>query len=157
MTTPEEDEAWRLIVDHFDETAVRDPQHPAEAEPADRHEDSSPDEVEASPAEPENETPTPYFPTPPPPPAPEARAPGDEDRFVPPPPPPAPALSRGRRVAWATVLGVPLCFFLAALTGRALPGGFAALLALGLVGAFVYLVATLPREPRDPWDDGSRV
>ena len=50
MTTPEEDKAWRLIVDHYDETAVRDPQHPAETEPTQAREDSSPDEVEASPA-----------------------------------------------------------------------------------------------------------
>jgi hypothetical protein len=25
------------------------------------------------------------------------------------------------------------------------------------VGGFLYLVATMPRSPREPWDDGSRV
>jgi hypothetical protein len=35
------------------------------------------------------------------------------------------------------------------------------LLGYGLVAAFVggfgYLVYTMPREPRDPWDDGAQV
>lgn len=152
MTTPEEDKAWRLIVDRYDETAVRDSDHPGEA--------TGPDEVGTEPSE---VAPAPEAPPAPPEfhavhaPDPEPAPEPVEERFVPPALPPAPVVPRGRRIAWVAVLGVPLCFFLAALTGRPIPGTFAGLLAVALVAAFVYLVATLPREPRDPWDDGSRV
>lgn len=160
MTTPEEDEAWRLIVDRYDETAVRDPDHPGEVPGADEGAPVT-DEGAQDRGTPDPGTsgaPSEFFaPEPVPEPTPAPTPEPEEDRFVPPPPPPAPEVSRGRRVAWATILGVPLCFFLAALTGRPIPGTFAGLLAVGLVAAFVYLVATLPREPRDPWDDGSRV
>lgn len=162
MTTPEEDEAWRLIVDHYDETAVRDP----EPSPTDAETGPDPDAPESLPdvdpavvadvEEPAPALPRPAFPVEEPPTATPLQE-EDEDRFVPPLPPPAPPVPTGRRVAWATVLGVPLLFFLTALTGRTIPPGMAGLLAVGLVTAFVYLVATLPREPRDPWDDGSRI
>lgn len=179
MTTPEEDEAWRLIVDHYDETAVRDSRHPAEEgtapagdtearqdEPCDdegaprgdagqgrgsAEETAGPVDLPA-PAHPADEPAGPSHTD-------EAVEPwtDPDDEFVPPPGPPAPDVPTGRRVAWAAVAGVPVVFFGAALTGRTIPGAVAALLAAALAAAFVYLVVSLPREPRDPWDDGSRV
>ncbi|MBE7323268.1 hypothetical protein IEQ44_01200 [Nocardioides sp. Y6] len=169
MTTPEEDEAWRLIVDHYDETAVREPRESGEqvdsdSEPRDlqetRPDDPTVDEV-LPPASGPLPTPAP-FPADAPA-APDAedgatwRDPDDDDAFVPPPAPPAPDLPTGRLVAWTGVLGTPLLFFLAALTGRTIPGALAALLAGVLAASFVYLVVSQPRDPRDPWDDGSRV
>lgn len=184
MTTPEEDEAWRLIVDHYDETAVRDPRHPAEstdaAEAGDGTEHSAADDEEQRddaglppsgtghdhgpshrPAEP-TDLPAPDFPVDPPDDFSHADQPADawtdpDDAFVPPPAPPAPDVSLSRRIAWAAVAGVPGVFFAAALTGRTIPGAMAALLAAALAAAFVYLVVSQPREPRDPWDDGSRI
>ena len=80
------------------------------------------------------------------------------DRFQPPVPPPVP-LPRTwqRRAAWGGVFVAPVLALLLALLRVQLP----ALLGWGLVGWFVggflYLVATMPRTPREPWDDGSRV
>ena len=34
---------------------------------------------------------------------------------------------------------------------------FGWLLVLWFVGGFLYLVLEMPRSPREPWDDGSRV
>lgn len=31
------------------------------------------------------------------------------------------------------------------------------LLVVWFVGGFLYLVREMPRSPRDPWDDGSRI
>lgn len=148
MTTPDEEAAWRLIVDNYDETAVRETPPGAvrkeptpEESPAD---EPAPEEPVAAPAEAD------WFS------ADQVEA-AEEPTFTPPPPPAAPVVPLGRRAAWAVVGCVPLVFLLAALTGRTIPGTGAGLLALALVGAFVYLVLTMPDEPRDPWDDGSRV
>lgn len=157
MTTPSEEEAWRLIVDNYEETAVREnpPAVGPEATPA-------PEGVASvTPAEPPTDSETSfdagYFAPPPDEEPDRADRTDEEPTFVPPPAPPAPVVPLGRRVAWAVVAGSPLTFLLAALTGRTIPGTGAGLLALALVGAFVYLVVTMPDEPREPWDDGSRV
>lgn len=83
------------------------------------------------------------------------KAPGD--RFVPPPPPPVPRTTPDRRAAWAGVIGGPALLLVALLLGLALPEVVVLALVAGFVGGFVYLVLKMPREPRDPGDDGARV
>ena len=81
----------------------------------------------------------------------------DEDRFVPPDPPPLPRATPDRLLAWVGVLGSPLVLLASLLLSFPIPGWAAYLLVAGFVGGFVYLVARMPREPRDPWDDGAQV
>ena len=80
------------------------------------------------------------------------------DRFQPPPPPPFPTPRTWQRgVAWAGIFVAPALALLiglfsihvAPLVGWALVAWF--------VGGFGYLVRLMPRSPRDPWDDGSRI
>lgn len=82
----------------------------------------------------------------------------DAERFRPPPPPPLPRPRTWQRgVAWAGIFVSPvvalvvglLSVYVTPLLGWALVAWF--------VGGFVYLVREMPRSPRDPWDDGSRV
>jgi hypothetical protein len=81
----------------------------------------------------------------------------DDDRFVPPDPPPVPIPERPRLAAWLGVLIAPLLLLVSAAARIHLPG----LVGFGLVAWFVagfgYLVATMPRGPRDPGDDGARL
>lgn len=182
MTSPEEEKAWRLIVDHYDETATPERPTLTGGQSGEGAETPGPDGGEPSGAGTDAE-PTDGLPTDPqesrdplPPADPFPRAPyvarpeesepepqpayekeEEEESFTLPPPPPAPKVPTGRRVAWAAVGGAPLVFLVAALTGNALPGTAAALLGVALAVGFVYLVLTMPSEPRDPWDDGSRV
>ena len=80
------------------------------------------------------------------------------DRFRPPEPPPV-ALPRTwqRRAAWGGVLVAPVLALLLALLRVQLPAALGWGLVAWFVGGFLYLVATMPRAPREPWDDGSRV
>ena len=80
------------------------------------------------------------------------------EQFRPPPPPPLPRPSTWQRgLAWAglvlaPVLGLVIGLFsiyVPALVGWVLFGWF--------VAGFGYLVRGMPRSPRDPYDDGSRV
>lgn len=141
MTRPDEEDAWRSIVENYGERPdlddLEEPTQPAEpARPRFRPAEDRLDE----PAEP-------------------ARAPYDdpEDRFVPPPPPPIPRPTPRRALAWAGLVLAPLLMMVAAVLQIALPW----VLDLGLVAAFVagftYLIATMGSGPSDPWDDGSRV
>jgi hypothetical protein len=77
--------------------------------------------------------------------------------YVPPEPPPLPRLSPDRALAWAGVFGSPLVLLLALLLSISIPTWLGYLLVCGFVGGFVYLVVKMPREPRDPWDDGAQV
>lgn len=81
----------------------------------------------------------------------------DEEGFVPPPPPPLPRLEPDRMLAWAGVLGSPVVLLLALIFSISMPAWLGYLLVLGFVGGFIYLVVTMPREPREPWDDGAQV
>ena len=54
-------------------------------------------------------------------------------------------------LSWIDVVGLSL------LAGIDLPRWVGWLMVAWFVGGFVYLVHQMPREPRDPWDDGSRV
>ena len=81
----------------------------------------------------------------------------DEDRFVPPDPPPLPRATPDRLLAWVGVLGSPLVLLASLLLSFSLRGWVAYLLVAAFVGGFVYLVVKMPREPREPWDDGAQV
>jgi hypothetical protein len=101
----------------------------------------------------------------------QARAPGDEpdaqpelveeqepaERFVPPPPPPLPRVPRDRFAAWLGVLVSPLLLLVATVLRISLPTMVAWLLIVAFLGGFGYLVAQMPRGPRDPFDDGARL
>lgn len=84
---------------------------------------------------------------------------GDDEveGYTPPEPPPLPRLAPDRALAWAGVFGSPLVLLLALLLSIAIPTWLGYLLICGFVGGFVYLVVRMPREPRDPWDDGAQV
>ncbi|RYB96385.1 hypothetical protein EUA06_02075 [Nocardioides glacieisoli] len=145
MSTPGDESrtelAWREIVEHYGDRPVLDddtrpvasPVAPAvgrDAAEDDEHDDGD-DEVEAVAA---------------------------VDRFEPPAPPPFPTPRTWQRgVAWAGIFLAPalalviglLSIYVAPLVGWALVAWF--------VGGFGYLVFVMPRAPRDPWDDGSRI
>lgn len=131
-----EDAAWRDIVDNYGERPELDePQAPAVVHgPVER------------PAEWRIEDPEP-----------RVAEPVDEERFVPPPPPPLPRPAPRRAVAWAGVFGVPLVILVSLVASLDLPSLLDYLLLAWFVGGFLYLVATMPRHPREPWDDGSRI
>ncbi len=74
---------------------------------------------------------------------------------MPPPPPPLPRLPMDRLAAWAGVLVSPLLLLLATLLQVRLPTIVAWLLVGAFLGGFGYLVAQMPRGPRDPFDDGA--
>lgn len=132
-----DDDAWRAIVDNY----------------GDRPELDS-DEVER-PAEPER-----------PQPEPEPATSWDEaypdsdwstDRFVPPPPPPLPTPTTDRLLAWLGVFGSPAVLLVCLVFGIDLPRLIAYFLVGAFIGGFLYLVAQMPRGPRDPNDDGAQV
>ena len=79
----------------------------------------------------------------------------ESDRFVPPPPPPIPRTTPDRLAAWAGVFGSPAILLICLVLSISLPQLLAYLLVIGFVGGFIYLVIQMPREPRDPGDDGA--
>ena len=145
--------AWREIVENYGERAVLDePSAPADA-PATASEEppsSAPtgpsatdlpehlrddDEVER-----------------------REQAIAEAERFRPPPAPPFPVPRTWQRgLAWAGIFVAPvialvigfLSIYVHPLIGWMLVGWF--------VGGFAYLVLDMPKAPRDPWDDGSRI
>lgn len=131
MQRGNDDELWRGIVENYGERPELDE-----------------DRVPEVPAEPEPEPFAAYVVDP---------EPDPEDGFVPPEPPPLPRPSRDRLLAWIGVFGSPTVLLLCLLLGIGLPGIVAYLLVSAFVGGFVYLVWRMPREPRDPWDDGAQV
>ncbi len=151
MSRPEDESrtelAWREIVEHYGERPVLDedasreaPEQAPDAEdvpapeplPADLEDD---DEIEA-----------------------RDEAIAQAERFRPPPAPPFPRPRTWQRgLAWAGIFVAPalalviglLSIYVTPLLGWALVAWF--------VGGFLYLVREMPRAPRDPWDDGSRI
>jgi hypothetical protein len=81
----------------------------------------------------------------------------EADRFVPPPPPPLPKVPRDRLIAWAGVFGSPAVLLFCLILDFHLPTLLGYTLIAGFVGGFIYLVAQMPRGPRDPFDDGARL
>jgi hypothetical protein len=123
-----EDAAWREIVDNYGDRPHLEP------------------EPEAQPTQPAPE----------PDQHPElADDPWLEERFVPPPPPPLPRVPFDRLLAWAGVFVSPLVLLVATVFQLDLPTLVAWALVLGFLGGFGYLVAQMPRGPRDPFDDGA--
>jgi hypothetical protein len=80
-----------------------------------------------------------------------------DDEFVPPPMPPAPETTPERRLAWLGLALAPILLVVTNLAHRPLPTPIPALLVVGFLAAFCYLVATMSTEPRDPYDDGARL
>jgi hypothetical protein len=156
VTTRDEDDAWRSIVDNYGERpqlddleTPDDPEAPEDQPGQGDHpepEDKGP-LLERRPApdhgEPAAERPRPAYVDP-------------EDRFVPPTPPPVPRPHGVRAAAWAGLAGSPALMLLCVVLGIDLPGVLDLALVASFVAGFVYLMAKLPRG-RDPWDDGSRV
>lgn len=81
----------------------------------------------------------------------------EEEGYVPPPPPPVPRTTPDRLAAWIGVFGSPIILLLALIFSITLPTWMAYLMIAGFVGGFLYLVVKMPREPREPWDDGAQV
>ena len=125
-----DDAAWREIVANYGDHPVVDP----EAAPA-------PQPQAAEPEHPELATEGAWL----------------EERFVPPPPPPLPRLPFDRLLAWSGVFVSPLILLVATVFQVHLPTIVAWLLIGGFLGGFGYLVAQMPRGPRDPYDDGARL
>jgi hypothetical protein len=78
-----------------------------------------------------------------------------EERFVPPPPPPHTPPPKDRLAAWLGVFVSPVILLLATIFRISLPAPVAWLLIGAFLGGFGYLVAQMPRGPRDPFDDGA--
>ena len=147
MTRPDDesqtDSAWREIVENYGERA--------HLEPGDHADVEGPLDVgRTPPAYAPDEDPT------------GAEDESDDvaevDRFRPPVPPPAtfPATWQ-RRIAWGGVFVAPVVALLLALLQVYVPSIVGWSLIGWFVGGFVYLVATMSRTPREPWDDGSRI
>ncbi|WP_210502477.1 hypothetical protein [Nocardioides xinjiangensis] len=86
------------------------------------------------------------------------RAVVDSERFRPPPAPPFPLPRTWQRgIAWGGVFVAPLLALVIGLLSVYVHPLVGWALVAWFVGGFVYLVRAMPRSPRDPWDDGSRV
>lgn len=79
------------------------------------------------------------------------------DGFVPDSPPPVPMPPPDRFLAWLGVFGSPTVLLVFLVLGIGMPQILGWILVGGFVLGFCYLVFTLPRSPRDPWDDGAVV
>ncbi|MCW2833995.1 MAG: hypothetical protein JWN68_1948 [Nocardioides sp.] len=126
------DETWQAIVDNFGERAKIDGPEPVAPAPARSWPEEEPGPGPAS-------------------------AYDDEPRFVPPIPPPLPRPEPRRAIAWAGVFGAPVLMLVALVLQIDLPSLIDYLLIAWFVGGFAYLVATMSRTGREPWDDGSRI
>jgi hypothetical protein len=80
-----------------------------------------------------------------------------DESFVPPAPPPLPRVPKDRLAAWTGVFASPILLLLATVLQIHLPTMVAWLLVCSFLGGFGYLVAQMPRGPRDPFDDGARL
>ena len=86
------------------------------------------------------------------------RAIAASERFQPPTPPPFPRPRTWQRgVAWSGIFLAPALALVVALFSISLHPLFGWAMVLWPVGGFLYLVWEMPRAPREPWDDGSRI
>lgn len=132
MGPRDEDELWQDIVDNYGETpdgaALDAVQQPLAAEP---------DPAEPAPAWQPVEW-------------------EDEGRYVPPPPPAVGWTSDPPRLlAWLGLVLAPVILLVATVAAVRLPTWAMTLLLAAFLGGFGYLVVTMNREPRDPYDDGA--
>ncbi len=80
------------------------------------------------------------------------------ERFRPPTAPPFPVPRTWQRgVAWSGLLVSPALALMIGLFSIYVNPLVGWALVIWFVGGFLYLVLEMPRSPRDPWDDGSRV
>jgi hypothetical protein len=80
------------------------------------------------------------------------------ERFRPPAPPPFPRPRTWQRgVAWSGIFVAPVLALLIGLTSVYVHPLFGWALVVWFVGGFLFLVREMPKAPRDPWDDGSRI
>ncbi|PKH44090.1 hypothetical protein [Nocardioides alpinus] len=80
------------------------------------------------------------------------------ERFQPPVAPPFPRPRTWQRgVAWSGIFVAPALALLLVLFSVHVHPLFGWALVLWPIGGFLYLVREMPRSPRDPWDDGSRI
>lgn len=135
MSRQSEDDAWRSIVENFGERAELDPS-PSETEP-----EAAYDDLEALDDRDHEDDEDDL----------------DGDRFVPPPPPPLPHPPPAQLAAWIGVFGAPAVLLVGMVLALPLPLWVEKGLVCYFVGGFLYLVFTMERGPRDPWDDGARV
>jgi hypothetical protein len=136
----DEDAAWKLIVDNYGDRAAVDPDPEPQAEPA-------PETARFAVFERRWQDPI------------ETEATWeDEGHFVPPEPPPLPRLEPRRKLAWIGLFGAPLVMLLAVVFRWSYPTWVTAFMVAAFIGGFVYLVATMPRNP-DDWsgDNGAVV
>jgi hypothetical protein len=134
-----EAQAWRSIVDNYGDRAELDETPPEAAPPSSAPFGGRFGDPAVFHGEPDDD------------PEPE------EEGYVPPPPPPLPVVAPDRGLAWAGVFGSPLVLLLALIFSISIPTWLGFLLVVGFVGGFLYLVVKMPREPREPWDDGAQV
>lgn len=87
----------------------------------------------------------------------QAAAHDEEEHFVPPDPPPVPKGTPARRLAWAGLFVPPLLMLAAVVFGWTFATWFSMMLVASFVGGFVFLIATMPRDGGDRWDDGAVV
>lgn len=141
----DEDELWKEIVENYgDRATLDDPEGSSATEPADEPPDPEP--LPENLRDPEPEVPI------------ELRDTwDDEGTFVPEEPPRIPIPEAPRMMAWTGVFGMPLLLLVAVVSGAWLPGWLSTGMVIWFVGGFVYLVKTMPDEPRDPWDNGARL
>lgn len=135
----DEDAAWRLIVENYGERAQLGSSAEPVAPPVEPHrgpvfDRSYLDALDARPQEP-----------------------AAQEHFVPPDPPPVPRGTPARRLAWAGLFAPPLLMILAVVFRWTFPTWLSMGLVMAFVGGFVYLVATMPRDGGDGWDDGAVV
>ena len=142
MTSRDDDETWRSIIENYGERATLDEPEP-EPEP----------DAEPAPERGEHAETTTYSVPAPPRPEPEP----EEEGYTPPDPPAVPLPQGPRLVAWVGLLGAPVALLVLMAVGATVGSWIVLLLVTAFVGGFVYLVATMSPEPRDPWDDGSRI
>jgi hypothetical protein len=81
----------------------------------------------------------------------------DGHHFVPPEPPPLPRATPARRLAWLGLFVPPVLMLVAVVLGWTFPAWVAVGLVMAFVGGFNFLVATMPRDRDDGWDDGAVV
>lgn len=60
-------------------------------------------------------------------------------------------------LAWSGVLGAPVVMMVLLLTSVAAPAWLGWGLVAAFLGGFGYLVAHMPKQREDPWDDGARI
>lgn len=136
-----QDAAWREIIENFGERVELNDDESAPDEPAAASFDDDVDESFT----PDDEAYDDIY---------------EHDGFVP-PRPSLPRTTPERFVAWLGLLGslvAAVLLFIAHVSfGWWIPNWVVVLLAVAFLAGFGYLVFAMPREPREPWDDGARL